>query len=155
MTHVEPTHLGPEGKGGLWPPKRTAAHQLDIAIAARTSLGVLISAPSKLAERTAMQIVEASGVPAGDVVLVDGGDLKRVLARPRGTAANRPRIVVLRDVHRFDAAQQAGIFKLLAGPHRRVIATTRVSLFDRVLEGSFDEKLFYRLNTIHIDCLSD
>ena len=32
----------------------------------------------------------------------------------------------------------------------RIIATTSVPLFERVIQGSFDSDLFYRLNRIHI-----
>jgi DNA-binding NtrC family response regulator len=32
----------------------------------------------------------------------------------------------------------------------RLIVTSSVSLFDRVLQGTFDDRLFHRLNVIHI-----
>ncbi len=33
----------------------------------------------------------------------------------------------------------------------RVIACTSESLLDRVIHGTFDDRLFYRLNVIHLD----
>jgi DNA-binding NtrC family response regulator len=51
----------------------------------------------------------------------------------------------------LDLAQQSALMPLVAAARAcRIIATTSVPLFERVLQGSFDAGLFYALNTIHI-----
>ena len=32
---------------------------------------------------------------------------------------------------------------------KRIVASTSVALLDRVMAGTFDDRLFYRLNAIH------
>ena len=62
--------------------------------------------------------------------------------------------LVVREVHELTDIQQTALMRLLEtetdeGP-RRIVATSSTSLFDRVQEGTFLERLFYRLNVIHI-----
>ena len=131
---------------------------LDVAIAARTSLPVLISAPPELALGMAIEIAAGTSSSGADgLVLItasDNGDLRSALMPSDDYGSVRT--VVLRDVDVFDDAQQSALVGLLADPACdvacawRVIATTSVPLFDRVMDGSFDERLFYFLNAIHI-----
>ena len=66
----------------------------------------------------------------------------------------------LREVGKLAADQQLRLLMVLrqrtlacwpAPLPVRVVASTSEYLFDRVVEGSFDPDLFYRLNTIHLD----
>ena len=64
--------------------------------------------------------------------------------------------LLLREVHALGEAEQAEIARVVGGPDSprvnapRIISTSSVSLFDRVRKGAFDERLFYRLNVVHI-----
>jgi len=142
------THFqAPTGAAGL--------HSLDLAVAARTSLPVLISAPSRCARQLAIEIaVGPEGDGADGVVVVDAADhhyLQSTLLLAAGAPLRHLRAVVVHDVDALDPAQQSAVMPLVAGARAcRIIATTSVPLFERVLQGSFDSGLFYALNTIHI-----
>jgi hypothetical protein len=134
-------------------------HSLDMAIAARTSLPVLISAPPEAAFPMAIEIaLGTDGNGADRVMVVDADDdryLQSTLIRAASADLGGLRAVVVHDVDALDQAQQSTLMALTdrARPGARacrIIATTSVPLFDRVLDGSFDSALFYRLNTIHI-----
>jgi hypothetical protein len=137
---------------------RMLPHNLDIA-AARSSPAVLITAPAKLGRRVATELATWGAEEDRDAVaVVEAGD-RRCLQSALSCATagtGRLRAMVVHDVDALDAAQQAVFMAALAhiprqGPHAcRIIATTTVWLFDRVLQGSFNSDLFYRLNTIHI-----
>jgi DNA-binding NtrC family response regulator len=63
---------------------------------------------------------------------------------------------MVEDVDALDQTQQSALMALVADADGRatrpcrIIATTSVPLFERVMQGSFDSDLFYRLNRIHI-----
>jgi DNA-binding NtrC family response regulator len=88
------------------------------------------------------------------------GALRRVLAfAPRDRAqahADRAAIVLLQEVHALSPNEQAQFEDRLAEvsrsprPHVRFIASSTTPLFERVMQGSFDERLYYRLNVIHM-----
>src|SRR5262245_6125442 len=132
---------------------------LDVAVAARTSLPVLITAPPEFALPVATEIVMANADHGADGVVVvdaaDAGRLQSTLSRA-ASGAGGLRAVVIHDVHGLNQAQQSALMTLVAGVGRpgparcRVISTTSVSLFDRVLDATFDSDLFYALNKIHI-----
>lgn len=70
----------------------------------------------------------------------------------------QPGTIFLQDVNRLSPGAQARLRDLLElaasdangrRSRRRIMASTAESLFPRVLEGSFDGTLFYRLNAIH------
>lgn len=135
-------------------------HSLDMAVAARTSLPVLISGPAELALPTAIEIAVGTDLSGADgVVVVDGGDeryLRAILTRAMSTGVGRPRSVVIHAVDALNTVLQAEVMALvgtLSVPNVcacRLITTTAVSLFERVVQGRFDQELFYRLNEIHI-----
>ena len=130
-------------------------HSLDMAVAARTSLPVLISAPQEFARQMAIEIaVGSNGHGADGVVVVDAADnhyLQTTLMRAAGAPLTHLRAVVVHDVDTLDRAQQSALMPLVANARGcRIITTTSVPLFERVLQGSFDSGLFYSLNTIHI-----
>jgi len=130
-------------------------HSLDMAVAARTSLPVLISAAPEFAHQLAIELaVGPDGEGADGVVVIDAADhyyLQATLMLAAGAPLSHLRAVVVHDVDVLDLAQQSALMPLVAGARAcRIIATTSVPLFERVLQGSFDSGLFYALNTIHI-----
>ena len=146
------------------PTRAARLHALDMALATRTSLSVLISGAPDLALPMAIKIAAgADEAPSGDVLMVDGaadGELGSTLIGAAARDLNRFRAVVVHSVDSLDAAQQSALMSLVADAARprdrgcRIVATTSVPLFERVLEGSFDSRLFYCLNKIHIKALA-
>jgi hypothetical protein len=141
-------------------PSEEVLQQRDIALAARTSLPVLISAPPELALPMAIEIAAGVGTALAEGVFVvdaaDSLDLDSTLARAEAPGHTEPRSLVVHDVHVLGRAEQARLMALMAqttatGPGGwRVIATTSVPLYERVTQGLFDSRLFYSLNAIHI-----
>jgi len=141
------------------PTNVTKALSLDIAVASRTSLPVLITAPPEFALPVATEIAMAHGERGADGVVVvdaaDDGHLRSTLRRA-ASGISGLRAVVIHDVHGLNPVQQSALMALVNGLGRpgagrcRLISTTSVSLFDRVLDDSFDPDLFYSLNKIHI-----
>jgi DNA-binding NtrC family response regulator len=134
---------------------------VDIRIAARTKVPVLISAPPDHATNIARAIAAFSDEwKAIEVVVCDcagGADLGATVAHARSKCGLHARevILLLREVHALGAADQAAVADLVAAWHAgrsavRIISTCSVSLFDRVREGAFDGQLFYSLNALHI-----
>jgi hypothetical protein len=138
----------------------TRLRSLDMAVATRTSVPVLISAPAESALPMALEIAVGHGAEGADaVVVVDAADsrhLRSTFTRASAAGLGSLRTIVVRDVEALDQAQQSALMALvgdIAGRDSRacrIIATTSVPLFDRVTQGSFDSDLFYRLNRIHI-----
>jgi hypothetical protein len=100
----------------------------DVVLAVRSSSAVLVTAPSE----TAMDI-----------------------ARTIAVRCALPDVRLVHDVERLTPAQQASLMALLERAERRgmttrIIATSSVCVYDRVMQGSFDDRLFYRLNAIHV-----
>ena len=92
---------------------------------------------------------------------MERGCIDRLLVHDFGSAeASRllepqqsPLILLLREVHDLTPRQQGLLLELLEERHGappRIIASSSVSLYDRVKEGTFDARLFYRLNTVHV-----
>ena len=133
---------------------------LDMAAATRTSVPVLISAPAESALPMALEIAVGRGADgAGGVLVVDAADnghLHSTLSRASAAGLGTLRTIVVQDVETLDQAQQSVLMALVADTADpdsrtcRIIATTSVPLFERVIQGSFDSDLFYRLNRIHI-----
>jgi hypothetical protein len=134
---------------------------LDIHVAAKTKVPVLISAPPDCAVSIARAIAAFAGAwKTSDVVVCDcagGDDLEAALAGIRSLNGRHPNeaILLLREVHALGAAEQAAVAGLVTAWYTgegapRIISTSSVSLFDRVQEGTFDEQLFYSLNALHI-----
>jgi hypothetical protein len=138
----------------------TRLQSLDMAVAARTSVPVLISAPAESALPMALEIAVGPGGNVADGVVVvdaaDNGHLRSTFTLASEAGLSPLRTIVVRGVEALDRAQQSALMALVAdtaGPDSRpcrIIATTSVPLFDRVTQGSFDSDLFYRLNRIHI-----
>lgn len=136
---------------------------LEIQIAAQSSVPVLITAPREQALAVALAIGARGGNGSGlPVAFCDpaGGDDFVAAARdvgPETSPADAMGILVVQEVHSLSVTQQAKLMTLLDDRQvrrslrsRRIVATSSVSLFDRVAQGTFDARLFYRLNSIHI-----
>jgi hypothetical protein len=139
---------------------------LDIRLAARTKVPVLISAPPDFAANVARAIAAfADEWKASEVVVCDcagGPDIGAAVADAQSMRGRHSGdvILLLREVHALGPADQAAVADLVAAWHAgrsalRIISTCSLSLFDRVREGAFDEQLFYRLNALHIVIQTD
>ena len=135
----------------------------DLEIAARTRVPVLITAPPDRALSIA-QAIATRNDPSGAATMrvcdsAAGDDVMAALAENRlQESMNRGATTfLLREVHMLSEIEQEAVMRLLdTRPFRavddtpRIITTSSVSLFDRVRQGAFDERLFHRLNAIHI-----
>ena len=136
----------------------------DEDIAARCAATILISAwAARDVERVARRIHAASAraassfvqVPAGALPM-EPGVLTETCARLAEAAAGGT--LLFTDVEAMPAIVQDRIMETLAGVKGarnplvsvRLMAGTTVSLADCIASGRFSERLFYRLNVIHI-----
>jgi DNA-binding NtrC family response regulator len=136
----------------------------EIGCAARSDVPVLISGAPEDGREIACAIDRHSPVPKGRVEVVDcrkDGALSRVLSHsPRGQGApeaGQSSIVLLQEVHELSLPEQEQVDQRLdelrvsrRSEGIRIIASSSAPLFERVLEGSFLERLYYRLNVIHM-----
>jgi DNA-binding NtrC family response regulator len=82
--------------------------------------------------------------------------LKALEPTEETTVSSDPKILLLQEVHALSPGDQLRLTRELdhAGRApscgRRILASSSVPLFDRVVDQLFDEDLFYRLNVIHI-----
>jgi transcriptional regulator of acetoin/glycerol metabolism len=137
-------------------------HEGDMALARRYPVSVLITAPPDRALAIAKKIADDDG-SGSRLVMFDGAAILDPANWRRwdeaGTSDDED--LVVRDVQGLSEAEQAALLKLLDTETelgcRRIIATSSASLFDRVRNGTFLGRLFYRLNVIHIvsDSLSE
>jgi hypothetical protein len=131
--------------------------ETDIGLARQYPLPVLITAPPDRA------LPVADAIAAGDknnkllpVVMFDGAAIVSAALDdgPANGTTTDDAVLVVREVHLLSDAEQAALMLLLNDGakvgHRRIIATSSVCLFDRVVRGTFNARLFYRLNAIHI-----
>jgi DNA-binding NtrC family response regulator len=125
--------------------------EADVQCAQSNTSPVLITAPADVATAVATRIHRNSLNRKGAFLTVDCGrthlpeQLEVVFetASPRGT-------VFLRDVDRLAPPLQRLLYFRIAPLGVRVIAATSVSLLLASAQGAFDERLFYRLNQIHL-----
>src|SRR5688572_1099068 len=123
----------------------------DILLAARSSCAVLITAPPHDALQIAQAIASERG--CGDQLLVRDFGLAGARVPDLSDAPQRPLILLLREVHDLSPRQQALLMELMEERRDtppRIIASSSVSLYERVQEGSFDARLYYRLNAVHV-----
>jgi hypothetical protein len=120
---------------------------LDIQVAARTRVPVLISAPPDCAVKVARAIAAFTDAPkASEVVVCDcagGDDLGAAVAQSVRGRGPSDVILLLREVQSLGAADQAAVADLVTACHAgrngpRIISTCYESHFDRVREGAFD-----------------
>jgi len=154
---------------------------IDLTLAAGSNVPVLISGPPHRTVAFARLIAarRAGGGGGAGLRVCDvtrGDDIFTAMegpdsAEPAGSVLSEPLAlrqaqserrlegtVVFREVQNLSDPEQAVLADLIADqqvsddmPMRRVVATSCISLFHRVRQGTFDDRLFYLLNAIHID----
>lgn len=136
-----------------------AVHDLaaDVRIAAASELPVLISGPRDPALRLARTIVDRDGHRDTARFIVCDATAGDVAPTFGAAAASRSAVLVVCEAHALSAAAQMMLMDLevmRCGPGRRgirrIISTSSAGLLDCVRQGTFDERLFYLLNAIHI-----
>ncbi len=134
---------------GVRPPEAAAQDfQGDLQCAVTSAVPVLITGPSDVADQIAHHIHRA-GRSTKPFVMVDAATASDSVRLAFESAAPEG-VLVLRNVDRLAATEQPSLRDHLDQPGVRVIATTAVNLFALVERGGFDERLFYRLNQIHL-----
>jgi transcriptional regulator of acetoin/glycerol metabolism len=136
----------------------------DIGCAARSDVPVLITGGPDQSREIAFAIDRRSHATNGSVDVIDCrslGALARVISHPSwSSAANgatHDSILLLQEVHALNLHEQALFEHRLAewrvsrrNSGLRIMASSSAPLFDRVRDGLFDERLYYRLNVIHM-----
>lgn len=137
-------------------PRRLAE---DIGCAARSEMPVLLIGGPEDCREIACAIDRHSRTPKGTVDVVDcrkrGAFAQAMSATPAErshTPNGRPPILLLQEVHALTPPEQAEFddrleqLRLLRNGQRvRIVVSSSKPLFERVLAGSFDERLYYRL----------
>ena len=146
------------------PPFAPRRLEEEIGCAARTNVPVLITGDPDEGREIACAIDRMSQTPIGSVQVIDcrqHGAFDQVLAvtpaDPAPSHADRASIVLLQEVHALSPDEQVEVDERLAQMRAgrpadafRIMASSSAPLFERVQAGSFDERLFYRLNVIHM-----
>ena len=146
---VKSTHPGLAG--GL-------TNEEDISLAALVDVPVLISGPAAACCELACELDRRSTSPVGAVEVIDCRvhDALRSLERGKESTADAAKILLLQEVHALSPDDQLRLTRQLdeiGRPPmgvRRILASSSVPLFDRVVDQLFSEPLYYRLNVIHI-----
>lgn len=139
--------------------------ETEIQLAAARYVPVLISAGLIASQRIACELDRRSRSPRGAVVVLDCRQHGAVVALEcltGGEAAlgedGLPNTLLLQEVHALSASDQEALEQhmervlLNPGPSPlvRIVASSSVPLFDRVVQRSFRERLYYRLSMVHI-----
>jgi DNA-binding NtrC family response regulator len=144
----------PDADGGL--------SEEDVATAARAGGCVLITGPVGLALTGARRIHDESARRDGPFTVVDCGGPPTAVTERLVEAVGTPRpdgrgsgasggTLFMKNVGALPPVAQRLVAGLLAHPGRsRVIASHPQPLLHRVLDGDFDDQLFYRLNVVHL-----
>ena len=132
-------------------PGLSAEFEADVQCALTNTSPVLITAPADVATVVARRIHRDSLNRRGPFLTLDCGraQMPEQLAMAFDTAAPAGTIF-LRDVDRLAPPLQELLFSRIVPLGVRVIAGTSVSLLHAAADGAFDERLFYRLNQIHL-----
>ena len=145
---------------------QSQSFEIDIKLAARIDGPVLITATPDDALAIARLIGSARRDCHVEVVTCDpanGEDVVAAMAdaRLRPRTGSEKRILLLREVHTLTPSDQAALMDRLAERQlepleqsARILASSAAHLFEYVVRGSFDERLFYCLNGMHIIGLS-
>lgn len=149
------------GTDGYDVPRRLAE---EIGCAARSDMPVLITGGPEQGREIACAIDRYSRTPKGAVEVVDcrkrGAFAKAMSLSPADPSQGgngRPSTLLLQEVHALTPPEQAEFDDRLEqlritrnGQRLRIVASSSRPLFERVLEGSFDERLYYRLAIIQM-----
>jgi DNA-binding NtrC family response regulator len=141
-------------------PPRVLAPEEDISLAALLDVPVLITGPEADCRELACELDRRSTSPVGAVEVIDcrtENALKALEFEEEKAVQNDAKILLLQEVHALSPDDQLRLTRELdhvgrttCGGGRRILASSSVPLFDRVIDQLFDENLFYRLNVIHI-----
>jgi DNA-binding NtrC family response regulator len=138
---------------------RVLAPEEDINLAALLDVPVLITGPAADCRELACELDRRSTSPVGAVEVIDcrrENALKALESEEEKTVRSDAKIVLLQEVHALGPDDQLRLTRELdhvgraTWGGRRILASSSVPLFDRVIDQLFDESLFYRLNVIHI-----
>ena len=135
----------------------------DLRLATTTDLPVLISGPPAASREIACELDRRSRFPVGAVAIVDcrePGALHalRSLTHDDIIPGETPhvRILLLQEVHALEPSDQVLLEKEIEQVRMRpfcplrILASSSAPLFERVVDQLFSERLFYRLNVIHV-----
>jgi DNA-binding NtrC family response regulator len=138
---------------------RVLAPEEDISLAALLDVPVLITGPEADCRELACELDRRSTSPVGAVEVIDcrTENALKALESEEEKVQNDAKILLLQEVHALSPDDQLRLTRELdhvgrttCGGGRRILASSSVPLFDRVIDQLFDENLFYRLNVIHI-----
>jgi hypothetical protein len=123
-----------------------AASDLNIARSARANL--LVVGPEPLVKNV-LKLVAPAGKREPVVQAGEG--------RLQLPASSRPSTLVIQDVDMLTTGEQRRLLEWLDGANTRtqVISTASTPLLSRVEAHTFNETLYYRLNTIYIDLFDE
>lgn len=133
------------------PPLLNADFEADVQCAITSTAPVLITAPADVATEIARRIHRSGLNRRGPFVTLDckAAGLPEQLAVVFDTASPNG-TVFLRDVDHLAPSLQSLLYTRIVPLGVRVIAATSASLLFATLQETFDERLFYRLNQIHL-----
>ena len=125
----------------------SAASDLNVARSSRAN--VLVVGPELLVKNVLKLVAPA---PRRDGVVQSRGGRLRLPPSPLV-----PSTVVVKDVDALTAAEQRQLLEWLDASNTRsqVISTASMPLLTRVEASTFNETLYYRLNTIYIDLFEE
>ena len=141
----------------------------DEPLAATSATGTMLITADCAAdvELLARRIHAASARAALPFAVVAAAGLsidRAILTQTCGTLLDRIRggSLLITDVERMPAFVQTCLIDTFAGlqsarepaPRMLLVGGTTINLHDRIADGTFSERMFYRLNTIHVDSRS-
>ena len=120
----------------------------DLNVARTTRANVLVVGPEPLVKNV-LKLVAPATRHEGIVQSREG--------RLRLPSPLRPSTVVVQDVDALTTAEQRQLLEWLDAPNTRtqVISTASTPLLPRIDARTFNETLYYRLNTIYIDLFEE
>ena len=153
--HMEGDRSREKVKSTHSPSARVLAMEDDISLAALVDVPVLITGSADDCRELACELDRRSLFPSGEVDVIDCRN-QDVLTDLNQAFGGEARILLLHEVHALSPNDQLRLTRELeeigrpTARGRRILASSSVPLFDRVVDQLFDEHLYYRLNVIHI-----
>ena len=129
----------------------------EIALAANADLTVLISAGPEESRAIALELARAGRCQQGALEVVDCREPDALTKHPLPARRRRPSVLLLQEVHALSRDAQSQLEEQLesvlgipAAERVRVVSSSSRSLYAQVRRRRFQERLYYRLNMIHI-----
>ena len=173
--HLQEARTMAASQSGFYGRAGTSPQAREVRTAARCDVPVLLTGRREAVEALAYRIHTFSHWRYGPFSVVDcsapermieallfngGHDLDSpVMLRPRPDRRRNGGTVLLQDVGKLSIVFQSMLAGRLSeirglgkheGTTRRLLASTAEALWPRVEAGTFDDRLFYRLNVIHL-----